>query len=98
LGQLESLKLGFEPLGNVKLEGQEELRKEFEKNSSILEQLVLSTHKWIPLEEYSITIDLHGIRLKGVQWNQERLKRVSLCQRANVRSVRNRPLVHFSFV
>jgi hypothetical protein len=53
---LESLKLGFELVGNVKLEGQEELRKEFEKNSSILEQLVLSTHKWIPLEEYSITI------------------------------------------
>ena len=56
LGQLESLKLGFELLGNVRLEGQEELRKEFEKNSSILEQLVQSTHKWIPLEEHSITI------------------------------------------
>lgn len=56
LDKLESLKLGFELLGNVKLEGHEELRKEFEKNSSILEQLVQSTHKWIPLEEQSITI------------------------------------------
>jgi len=56
LGQLESLSLGFALLGNVKLEGQEELRKEFEKNSSILERLVQSTHKWTPIEEQSITI------------------------------------------
>jgi hypothetical protein len=53
---LESLKVDFERFGDVRLEGQEELREKFEKNSSILEQLVQSTHKWIPLEEHSVTI------------------------------------------
>ncbi|MGD0645692.1 MAG: hypothetical protein ABSA75_12375 [Candidatus Bathyarchaeia archaeon] len=56
LEHLKTLKTNFEQLNIEKIEGQEKLREEFEKNNSILDQLILSTHKWMPLEKRKIII------------------------------------------
>jgi len=56
LEHLKTIKVDFEKLNIEKIEGQEQLKQQFEKNNSILNQLIISTHKWIPLEKRSIII------------------------------------------
>jgi hypothetical protein len=64
-GRLGMLKIGFEKLSNETLEGQEELRKEFEKNNSILDKLAQPTHKWKPLEKSTVIIRPEWIPPEG---------------------------------
>ena len=63
--RLKMLKLGFEQLANEKIEGLEELSKEFERNSSILEPLGQRTHKWQPIETRTVPIKLAWIPPEG---------------------------------
>lgn len=54
--RLKILKLCFEQLVDEKIEGLEELRREFERNISILEPLGQRTHIWQPIETHTVTI------------------------------------------